>query len=816
MGALCALASPVSAQVTDTAAVVRQIQAGLESGAITPEQIRARLEAEGITVDDVRQRLRAAGYPENLLDRYLAPGAEPSGVPSLTSEQVEEVLRRLAIPPLDPMTDSLFGPDVLAVDSLFLDTLAVPEMMALPVFGMSLFERATSQFTPVSMGPVPANYELGPGDELVLILTGDVQDVYNLPVTREGFVVIPNVGRVSVNGLTLDQLRNSLYTYLGRVYSGVRRGPEATTFFEVSIATLRRNQVFVIGEVGRPGQVEVTSVSTALDALYQAGGPTGNGSFRNIQIRRGERVVANLDIYEYLTRGAATGDIPLNQGDVVFIPVRGRRVEIDGNVIRPGIYEVKGDEGLRSLLDLAGGIEPEADLRRVQIDRILPQDQRQPGVDRSLFDVNVAEFLDSGGEIVSLEPGDKVYVYAVSEERRNTVTVRGNVRAPGVYAYAPGMTLGEIIERAGGLKDDTYLARGQIVRIDPLDLSRRVVPISLSRDGSVPLDEFDEITVYSVAEFRERRYVTILGAVQFPGAYEFHEDMTLRDLVLVAGGLLPSAYVSEAEVARISVLPDSTADLTELIKVPIDSSYVVDRSQGGGDGSSNGGQLSATPEFELEGYDNVFIRSRPGFELPRTVAITGEVRFPGYYSLERKDEGIESLIERAGGLTSEAYAEGVRFFRIEHTIGDPEPHLAQLNVDLPAILAGSSDNRTVIMVEGDSVHVPEYIATIQVDGAVLYPTSVLYDPGQGLDYYVSNAGGYARDADSGRTRVEYANGTVKKVSGWFIFKSKPKPEAGSRVFVPAKPPPTAGGLEFRNLIAVLTAVTTMVIIVARN
>jgi protein involved in polysaccharide export with SLBB domain len=765
----------------DTAAVIRQLRQGVESGEISPEEIRARLEAAGITVDEVRERLRQAGYPENLLDAYLQPGAEVEGVPSLTPAQIERVLQRLSVPSLDPLTDSLFMPDTV------------------------------TQFMPVSMGPVPADYRLGPGDELVLILTGDVQNVYALPVTREGFVVVPDVGRVSVNGLTLEGLRSSLYTHLGRVYSGVRRGAEATTFFEVAIATLRRNQVFVIGEVERPAQYEVTSVSTALDALYQAGGPTANGSFRGIEIRRGDRLVATLDIYEYLTRGAATGDISLDQGDVVYVPVRGSHVEIDGNVIRPGIYELKGDEGLRALIDLAGGIVPEADLRRVQIDRILPPEQRRPGVGRSLFDVNVAALLDSEGEIVQLEPGDRVYVFAVSEERRNTVTVRGNVRSPGVFGYAPGLTLGEVIDRAGGLREDTYLGRAQIVRLDPVDLSRRVVPVSLAGERDVELDEFDEIVIYSISEFRDKRYVMIYGAVNGPGVYEFRDDMTVRDLVLMAGGLTGDAYVLEAEVARLIENPDRPGDLTEVVQVPLDSSYVVTSP---GDDSGDG--ANRAPDFHLQSYDNVFIRSRPGWELQRTVAISGEVRFPGRYSLLRKDETLTELIERAGGLTENASPAGVRFFRIEHVVGYPVPHLARLNVDLVDILAYPSERNRVVLMDGDSVEIPEFIRTVQIDGAVLYPTSVLFEPGRGLDYYVTGAGGYARDADSGKTRVEYSNGAVETVHGWFIFKSKPEPGPGSRIFVPAKSPVTEAQLDFRLLVALFTAVTTVIIVLARN
>jgi protein involved in polysaccharide export with SLBB domain len=804
VGALLALALPATAQVRDTAAIIQQLQEEVQSGRMTPEQLQALMQTYGISREEVRQRLREAGYPEDLLDQYLA-GAAPGATPSLTPTQLQEILQRLSIPSLG--ADSLLAADTLVLDSLLLDTLRVPGITELQIFGRSLFERATSQFMPVTMGPVPPNYQLGPGDELVLILTGDVEAIYTLPVTREGFVVVPDVGRVAVNGLTLDQLRNSLFTYLGRVYSGVRRGPEATTSFEVSIGSLRRNQVFVIGEVERPAQYEVTSVSTALDALYQSGGPNEHGSFRNVQVRRGDRVMAVLDIYEYLTRGAATGDVTLNQGDVVFVPVRGRRVEIDGNVVRPGVYELKGDEGLRALLELSGGIEPEADLRRVQVDRVLPLEARQPGVQRSLFDVNVALLLDGEGEFVALEPGDKVYVFAVAEERRNTVTVRGNVWAPGVYGHEPGLRFSELIERAGGLRDDTYLGRAQIIRLDPVDLTRRVVPVSLLADDDPELDEYDEVVVYSVAEMRDERFVTIHGAVRNPGVYEFRENITIRDLVLMAGGLRDDAYLDEVEVARIAIQPDRPGDLTETISVPIDSSLAA---------GSDGNRAAAASDFVLERYDNVFIRSQPGFEEGWTVAITGEVRFPGAYALQRKGEGLRELVERAGGLTAEAFREGVRFFRLQEVIGDPEPRVTRVNVDLVDVLEYPSERNAMVLADGDSVHIPQYDGTVYIDGAVLYPTSVRYEPGQGLDYYIKSAGGYARDADKGRTRVEFANGSVKLPSRFLIFLSKPKPGPGSHVFVPAKPPPPESGFDFRSLVAVLTALTTMVIVIARN
>ncbi len=805
-GVLLGFAPPLAAQVVDTAAALQQLQREVEAGRVGPEEIRARIRAAGLSEDEVRSRLRQLGYPETLLDQYLTGGVAPTGAPALTPSQVEEVLRRLSVPALGEIgiADSL----LLPLDSLLADTAALAlEEIGLPVFGKSLFERATTQFRPVTAGPVPPNYMLGPGDELVLILTGDVQEIYSLPVTREGFVVIPNVGRVSVNGLTLEDLRDALYTYLGRVYSGVVRGPEATTYFDVSISALRSNQVFVIGEVERPAAYELSSVSTALDALYQAGGPADRGSFRNIQIRRGGRVAATLDIYEYLTRGAATGDIQLDHGDVVFVPIRGTRVEVDGNVARPGVYELRQGEGLRALIELAGGVEPEADVRRIQIDRILPIEERGPGRQRTLFDVDIAALQDSEGEFVPLETGDEIYVFAVSEERRNTVTIRGHVWTPGVFEFQPGMTVSDLIDKAGGLRDDAYLGRAQIIRLNPLDLSQRVVAVSLAGGEGPELQEYDEVVVYSVAEFRDRRFVTIHGAVQEPGVYEYRDEMTLRDLVMMAGGLRDDAYVLEAEVARIVEVPDATGDLTDVRRVSLDSTYVIAEAVRNGGGGSDGGGAALAPDYELRRYDNVFIRRRPGWELQRVVQLTGEVRFPGSYALQRKDERLVELVERAGGLTPEAHASGVRFYRRQEISFQGEDTLSRVNFDYQQALEDRDSRYNLVLFDGDSIHIPEFVPTVRVDGAVLYPLSVMYEPRAGLDYYIASAGGYARDADKGRTRVEYANGSVRTVGKFLFFSSKPQPQPGSRVFVPVRP--QTKGIDWAAVTAVITGIATV-------
>ncbi len=458
----------------------------------------------------------------------------------------------------------------------------------------------------------------------------------------------------------------------------------------------------------------------------------------------------------------------------------------------------------------------------MQIDRILPPQERELGVQRALFDVNVAAILDREGEFVPLEPGDKVYVFAVSEERRNTVTLRGNIWAPGVYELAPEMRLSDLIDKAGGLKDDTYLGRAQIIRLDPLDLSQSVVAVPLTGEDDPLLQEYDEVAVYSVADFRERRFVTIYGEVQEPGVYEFQEEMTLRDLVMMAGGLRDNAYVLEAEVARIVDEADETGDLTEVRTVTLDSTYVfaawAEQRRRAVPPGNGDGPRAAADDFTLRRYDNVFIRRRPGWELQRTITVTGEVGFPGVYALQRKDERLTEVIERAGGLTSEAYAAGVRFFRRQEMRGQERDTLTRVNVDLPKVLASPGRGENLILMDGDSIHIPEYLPTVRVEGAVLFPVSVLYEPGASLDYYMENAGGFARDGDKGRTRVEYANGSVRTVKRFLFFKSKPRPSPGSRVFVPVRPPGegTNWGAVIRDGVALITGFATVYALLERG
>src|SRR5881296_2108648 len=328
--------------------------------------IRSRIQQSGLTAEQVRSRLAASGYPSNLLDAYLSGTVSGAALPAGALELA--AIQALGVPPIEQ--------SLLSVDTGMIRMRGTN--VSSRVFGVDVFRRTTTQFLPLLAGPVPPDYKLGPGDALVLILTGDVELAYQLQVTREGFILIPQVGQVFVSNLTLDQLRDVLFARLGRVYSGVRK-TNPTTRFDISVANVRANQVYVVGEVGQPGAYQISSLGTVLTALYAAGGVTERANLRSVEVRRGDKPVATLDLYDYLLRGDVHDDVRLQTGDVVFVPVHGIRTEIAGAVTRPAIYELRQGETLADLLGAAGGFRPNAQFKRIAVHRLLPPAERGPG-----------------------------------------------------------------------------------------------------------------------------------------------------------------------------------------------------------------------------------------------------------------------------------------------------------------------------------------------------------------------------------------------------------------------------------------------------
>jgi polysaccharide biosynthesis/export protein len=629
------------------------------------DSLRRRLQASGLTPEQVRARLAAAGYPAGLLDAYLNP-AQPGQQGPQPGAQELTAIQALGLGPLPFRAESIHvdtGMIRVRAESLRAESLAVGNY----VFGVDVFRRTTTQFLPLLAGPVPPDYKLGPGDQLVLILTGDVELSYTLPVTREGFILIPQVGQVFVSNLTPGQLRDVLYPRLGRAYSGVTRAAGAKIRFEVSVANVRVNQVYVAGEVKQPGAYQISALGTALTALYAAGGVTPRANLRDIAIRRLDKVIAQLDLYDYLLRGDKHDDVRLETGDVVYVPLHGRRTQIVGAVLRPAIYELKPGETLPDLLRAAGGFRQDAALQHVTVHRILPAPVRGTGsFPRAVMDVPLpvasTELRDPpgaapderiGGVFVpalSLEGGDSVVVDSVAPlDSSYFVAIAGAITKPGRFPWREGMTLRDLVKVAGGPKVEAYLKEAEIARMPPDrtkgQLAQTVrVPLDstylMGRDTTgrylgppgpavpasgapeVRLQPYDNVLILRQPEFALPRTVHVVGQVQYPGSYTLTAgNERLADVIERAGGLTPLAYAGGVRFVRV---------LGNVGRVNVDLARALkDR-----DSRSN---------IILQAEDSILIP-----EYKPSVQVAGAVNAPGSVLWERGKD-LDYYLNAAGG-----------------------------------------------------------------------------------------------------------------------------------------------------------------------
>jgi polysaccharide export outer membrane protein len=789
-----------------------------------PELVRERIRQSGLSAEQIRERLQQAGYAPTLLDPFMSDLGQPPfageidsvmlraisglGVIPLTPDGVEDLAIRVGPEPGAPLSRSNDG--------------------ELELFGLNVFRGRTTQFQPLVTGPAPPSYRIGPGDEMVLVLTGDVELMHELRVTREGLVVIPQVGQLAVNRLTLEQLRQLLRRRLGQSYSGIQTG---TTRFDLMISRLRTNMVFVVGEVLHPGAYQLAAVATVLNALYAAGGPTERANFRHIVVRRHSVAAATFDLYDYLLQGSIENDVVLEQGDVVFVPVHGTRASISGAVLRPAIYELRPGQTLADLVEAAGGFDADAARQRISIARIVPPEVRPPeGPDRVVVDIPLTPLtpcwavksVESDMCIAEpvppfpIEPGDEVTVFEIPSARRAYVELKGSVYHPGTYGLRPRMRLSELIDLAGGFRP-AFFTGAHVERLNHADSTRYLIEVPLPSGSLEPylkdlaLEEYDVVTIYGREELREERTVSITGMVNREGPYPYRNGMTLRSLVLMARGMRDGAHLDSVEVARLPA-DRSQGALATRLRVPIDSTYLFEPDSStysrlpGQQSPSNG-----APEHLLEPFDQVTVFRQPGFELLQTVTVAGEVRYPGTYALTSRDERVSALVAHAGGLLPTAFVDGARFSRVSGNAG-------RVSLELAKALAQPGESDDVMLQPGDTLVIPEYVPTVRVEGAVSAPVSLLYTEGAGMDHYIRGAGGYARNADKGRVRVEYANGAVEvKRRRLLFFVSSPTPGPGSVVTVPAKPEgePVNATQLFGNIAQVLAATVAMVVIATR-
>ncbi len=803
-----------SAQVPgDTAAVRRAIEQRFGRGVSMQEVVR-QLRASGISREQMRAQLRAMGMDPALADTYY--DAIQSGRSSFIGDADEDfvsALQRMGLlqdpVPEDSIPEALV--DTVRVRVADVDTTAG----GLPLFGQAFFRDTLFTVDPMVMGPVDRDYVAGPGDVLTFILTGGVELAYGLTVGRDGTVVIPEVGQVFVSGMTLDQIETRLLPALQRVYSDVGRGPEALTRLSVSIGRVRAIQVYVSGDVARPGSYTISALATVMDVLQRAGGPTRGGSFRNVQVRRRGEPAFSFDLYDYLVRGDGSRDVRLQQGDVVFVPPAGPQVTVEGAIRRPAQYELLPGEDLVTALEYAGGVLPEAAARQVRIERILSPIERQPGVDRVVLTADLVEIVQGLEAAPMLSGGDAVVVPGISDERRRFVGLHGAVNRPGQYAWAPGLRLGGLLDAAQGAGERALLERVHVYRAVPGEPNRLLYRVDLTAPEAAgfSLAERDSVVVYQRDSLAVVRWVTIAGRVKRPGTYPYAQGMSAMDLVIAAGGFAEGAYRDSLDVVRrTGSLGDTTAVMWR-VPVPV-TALTSGGGEGGGGGEGTAGDAAgggtagtAAPqlaaEFALRPDDEVHVLIDPAYLVPRSVVVTGEVGMPGPYPLVGKVERLQELLARAGGTRESAYIPGIRVHRNGEIV----------STDARAALADAGSPSNVPLLDGDSIHVPRFDPTIRITGAVTYSGYVAYRPGADLDYYIEQAGGYRADADEERVSITGPDGRRQTVARG-LLRGSPVPVAGSEIYVPPLAPASTSGFGWGDVlqrtVAFVSTVATLI------
>ncbi|HEU4723738.1 MAG TPA: SLBB domain-containing protein, partial [Candidatus Eisenbacteria bacterium] len=661
---LCVVAAPAWGQSSS------DVQAKMAASGKTDAEVREQIRASRLSPDQIRDALREAGYSPDALNSYLpgqgsasatgstTPGAAvvvPSG--ALTTEPLPPSAYPNA--PREPSAAELRSEFELEVQKRTGDSTGVRP------FGYEIFSYSPTTFEPLAAGPVDPDYPIGPGDEVIVTLWGDNEFTHAAIVNREATISVPDIGQVVLNGLTLAQAKRTITDRLGAVYSGIRaRRP--TTFVDVTLGKLRTVQVFILGDVVRPGGYTISSVSTVLNALYSAGGPTPRGSMRDVRIIRHNVVYRNVDLYGYILTGSKAEDVRLQSGDVVFVPPVGKMVAVLGEVHRPAIYELAPGERFQALLRLSGGVKSTALISRALVDRVVPFADRDAlvGQDRVALDLPLREALADSTRDPEMVDRDIVRVFRVGDIRKNTVAIEGNgVYHGGTFAWRAGMRASDLVREAGGLKPDAYLDRALVVRTDEKRVRKSLAfhvgrAVAGEPDADLELQPLDEITVQSMWDVRDRHTVAISGSVRKPGTYEYLAGMTVMDLVFRAGGLLESASPLEAEVARVDEGTMAEKKGASIFKVPISRDYTY-----GAGAEGAGAGAAAETSFVLKQWDQVFVREIPDWQLQRNVAITGEVVYPGVYALKSKDERLSSVLARAGGLKPTAYPRAAKFTR---------------------------------------------------------------------------------------------------------------------------------------------------------
>jgi len=606
---------------------------------------------------------------------------------------------------------------------------------------------------------VGGNYPLKSGDELVLTIWGTVEKEIRFKINNQGKVNIESIGMVSLNGTTLAKAEEILKTRLAKVYSGIRTGK---AFVNLRIESLSSIKIFLLGEVEKPGAYAFHGNTTVFQALYTAGGPNKEGSVRSVQIARNDSIFT-IDLYDYLMLGKNTSTTILFDGDIVFLPRAKILAGINGAVGRPAIYELKEGEDVAQLLSFASGINPDAAEHYMVLKRIYPGGRKD-------FEtiLKPSDYI-SGKNSLLLQNGDSLIVFESAEISTLNVTILGAIKYPGTYQLKENMNAKDLVQISGGLKEAGYSGRVHVLRTVP-EGGYQLSSQNLDSESSINLESRDTLIVYSLRDMFKPDSVSIGGAVSNPGYYQYYGGMDAKDLVLLAGGYLPETKKGSLSISRLEGSKNSITNR----EFSVPKNYDSDKNT----------------EIILQPWDHVEVPYDSSFYRLELVTLSGAFRNPGVYSLIRPDETLESLINRTGGFTAEAYLDGARFFRkslaeaeIENNPFGISETFGLVGIDISKTLKKEIRNN-INLANGDSIYIPLKSISVRVSGEVGKITNVLWRKGANAKWYVSQAGGTTVSGDESRIMIKYANGSVALASS-----ADRHPDPGAEVFVPYKKPP---------------------------
>ncbi|WP_217698804.1 SLBB domain-containing protein [Sediminibacterium ginsengisoli] len=655
------------------------------------------------------------------------------------------------------------------------------------IFGSELYTSIAPSFEPNLKLATPMNYILGPEDQLTISVYGVQEYNGELTVSPEGFISIPNVGQIKVAGLTIEAATQKIRSVMGNtVYSYLKSGGAKLS---VTLSKIRTIKITVIGS-SRPGTYNLSSLATLFNALYVAGGPSSFGSFREIELIRHQEPVRKVDLYRFLLHGDQSDNIGLKDNDVIRIPSYKKRVELEGQVKRPGIFEVLPGEHFTNVLEFASGFTDTAYMASV---KVFQRNEKE----RKLMDLEEGVY-----NVYQPQTGDLFVISKILNRFQNRVKITGAVFRPDVYELRNGMTVGDLIRKADGLKEDAFGSIAQVLRLQE-DLTRSILSFDVRKalngdpENNLLLKREDEVLITSIQDLKDTFKVSIQGEVRLPGQYDYVSNLTLKDLILQAGGFTDAAYYNNIEIARI-VKRDS-------ISLINNTASTIIRAQVSGD------LQSPTASIPLQAFDVITIRRKAGYLLPQSVKISGQVQYPGPYVLTSRNEKVSDLLTRAGGFTPEAYPAGAYLKRYKNevekqkaaqvvkkiqknvkdsndvVISEVTRDYDQIPLDLPYIIANPGSIEDLHLKENDELYVPKFDGQVKISGAVLMATQVPYQKKNQFRDYISEAGGYNGDAWKKNAYVIYANGKAATTKRFLFFKSYPEVLPGSEVVVPKKP-----------------------------